>query len=64
MGLLCIAFLEQRECLEKYGRIDGLVTTPFFLEETNAEKPNPSSPITTKAHTLQIMQKLSCQKPG
>ena len=45
MVLLCIALLEERESVEKLGRMkNGLFFTFPFLHATNAEKP-----ITTKA---------------
>ena len=48
--LLCIAFLEERESVEKLGRMkDGLVSTFTFLHASNAEKPHLSSPIIAKA---------------
>ena len=51
--LLCIAFLEERECVEKLGRtMNKLVSTFPFLHASNAEKPHLSSPITTKASQI------------
>ena len=46
----CTAFLEIKESGEKLERMkDGLVSSFPFLHASNEEKPNPSSPITTKA---------------
>ena len=50
MVLHFVAFLEERECLEKIGRMkNGLVSNFPFLHAINAEKPHLISPITTKA---------------
>ena len=50
MGLVSSDFLEEREGVEKLGRVkDGLIYNSSFLHASNAEKPHPSSPIPTKA---------------
>ena len=50
MGLFFIAFLEERECVEKIVRMMyGLVSTFSFLLASIEEKLHLSSPITTKA---------------
>ena len=41
MVLLCIAFLDEKESMEKLGKMkDRLVFTFPFLQESNAEKPH------------------------
>ena len=48
--LFLIVFLEERECVEKIGRVkDGLVSTFSLLHASIAEKLHLSSPITSKA---------------
>ena len=47
---LCIAFLEEREYVERLVRMkNGLVSTFPFHHTSKAEKPQLSFPITTKA---------------
>ena len=49
MGLLVIAFLEERECVDKIVRMkDGLVSTFYFLHPSIEEKLHLSLSITTK----------------
>jgi hypothetical protein len=46
--LLFIAFLEEREFVEKFGRMNNeLIYTFPLLHANHAEKPHLSSPITT-----------------
>ena len=53
MVFLFIAFLEEREYVEKVGRIKkGLVSIFPFLHASNAEKPHPISTIKTKASKI------------
>ena len=48
--ILRIAFLEEKEGVEKHERTkSGLVSTFHFLHASNAEKPPLSSPTATKA---------------
>ena len=48
--LLYIAFLKERECIEKLGRTKiRLVPTFPICHVSNAKKPHVISPITTKA---------------
>ena len=50
MKLLSSAFLEEKESVEKLGKVNnGLAYTFSFLNARNAEKPYPICPITTKA---------------
>ena len=50
MVLLCIAFLEEREYVEKLGRIKDDLSPPFLLlPASNADKPHLSYPIATNA---------------
>ena len=50
MGLLFIAFLEERECVEKIVWMkDGLESSFSFQNASIEEKLHLSSPITTKA---------------
>ena len=50
MVVLCIAFLNERESEEELGAIKNrFVSTFTFLDASNAEKPDLSSPITAKA---------------
>ena len=47
------AFLEEREFVEKIGRVkNGLVSTCSFLHTSNAEKPHLSFPLTTQASLI------------
>ena len=48
--VLFIPFLKKRESVEKFGKTNnGLVFTFLFLRASTAGKPQPVSPITTKA---------------
>ena len=52
VGLLCIAFLEERESVKMIGRMkNGLHSSFPFLQASNSEKPL-SSPMTTKVSSI------------
>ena len=49
MVILFVAFVKERECVQKLRRMkNGIVSTFPFLPASNAENPHLSSPITTK----------------
>ena len=62
--LLFNDFLEEREYVEKLGRVkNGPVSTFPFLHASNAEKPHLLLPSQQRLHKLRFLQKLGCQKP-
>ena len=53
VGLLCIAFLEEIERVEKLWRMkDRLLYTLLLFHESNAEKPHLSTPATTNKYIV------------
>ena len=61
--LISYAFLEERESVERLGKMkNGLVSTFPFIHASNADKPYLSSPIIPKTKDF-ILQNLGCQKP-
>ena len=60
--LLFDDFLEERECVEKLGKMKtGHVSTLPFLHASNAEKPHHLLPSQRRLHKLRFLQKLGCQ---
>ena len=64
VGLTFIAFLEERECVEKLGRIRDDLSPLFFLS-LQAIQGMPTLVLQSqqRLHKLQFLQKLGCQKP-
>ena len=65
MVLLCMDFLEERECVERLVRMKNeLVSTFPFIHAGIAEQtPTSVVPSQKRLHKLSFLQKLGCQKP-
>ena len=64
MEFLFTSFLEERECVEKFGSLkDGHVSNFPFLHANNAKKPTFIVPSQQRLHKC-FLQKLGCQKPS
>ena len=64
MAFCFIAFLKERICVEKLGRMkNGLVSSCSSLHTNNAENPTFVLPSKQRLHKLCFLRKLGCQKP-
>ena len=64
MVLLCIAFLEERECEEKRGRMKkGPVSSFFSSMQAMQRNPTGVLPSQQRLYELRFLQKLGYQKP-